>query len=141
MQNCLKKNKMLRGILYDMIQADASGAMLRLLPDSPVYQGHFPGYPITPGVCLVQIALELIEEMADQVGHDGGKDQVGHDGGKDRTGRSVRLVAAKNIKFVAPVFPSDGTELRFILSGEGENWSVEVYNGEVLSAKMSLVVE
>ena len=132
---------MLRGILYDMIQADASGAMLRLLPDSPVYQGHFPGYPITPGVCLVQIALELIEEMADQVGHDGGKDQVGHDGGKDRTGRSVRLVAAKNIKFVAPVFPSDGTELRFILSGEGENWSVEVYNGEVLSAKMSLVVE
>ena len=132
MQNCLKKNKMLRGILYDMIQADASGAMLRLLPDSPVYQGHFPGYPITPGVCLVQIALELIEEMADQ---------VGHDGGKDRAGRSVRLVAAKNIKFVAPVFPSDGTELRFILSGEGENWSVEVYNGEVLSAKMSLVVE
>lgn len=120
MQNCLKKNKMLRGILYDMIQADASGATLRLLPDSPVYQGHFPGYPITPGVCLVQIALELIEEMA---------------------GRSVRLVAAKNIKFVAPVFPSDGTELRFNLSGEGENWSVEVYNGEVLSAKMSLVVE
>ena len=132
MQNYLKKNKMLRGILYDMIQADASGATLRLLPDSPVYQGHFPGYPITPGVCLVQIALELIDEMADQ---------VGHDGGKDRTGRSVRLVAAKNIKFVAPVFPSDGTELRFNLSGEGENWSVEVYNGEVLSAKMSLVVE
>lgn len=120
MQNCLKKNKMLRGILYDMIQADASGATLRLLPESPVYQGHFPGYPITPGVCLVQIALELIGEMA---------------------GRSVRLVAAKNIKFVAPVFPSDGTELRFNLSGEGENWSVEVYNGEVLSARMSLVVE
>ena len=116
---------MLRGILYDIVQADANGATLRLLPDSPVYRGHFPGYPITPGVCLVQIALELIEEMADQVGHDGPR----------------RLVAAKNIKFVAPVFPSEGTELRFNLSGEGANWSVEVYNGEVLSAKMSLVVE
>ena len=117
---------MLRGILYQTIQADADGATVRLLPESPVYQGHFPGYAITPGVCLVQMALELIGEMAEQVGHDG---------------RKFRLVAAKNIKFVAPVFPVEGTQLRFNLSGEGSNWSVEVFNGEVLSAKMSLVVE
>ena len=66
-------------------------------------------------LCLVQIALELI----------------GHGG----------LVAAKNIKFTSPVFPDAGTELRFNISGEGENWSVEVFNGEALSAKMSLTVE
>ena len=129
---------MLRGILYQTIQADADGATVRLLPESPVYQGHFPGYAITPGVCLVQMALELIGEMAEQVGHDAQPEmaeQVGHDG------RKFRLVAAKNIKFVAPVFPVEGTQLRFNLSGEGSNWSVEVFNGEVLSAKMSLVVE
>ena len=111
---------MLRGILYQTIRADADGATVLLLPESPVYQGHFPGYAITPGVCLVQMALELIGEKA---------------------GRKVRLVAAKNIKFVAPVFPAEGTELRFNLSGEGSNWSVEIFNGEILSAKMSLVVE
>ena len=116
---------MLRGILYEPVQADSLGATVRLLPESAVYAGHFPGYPITPGVCLVQIALELIGEMADQVGHDG----------------SVHLVAAKNIKFTSPVFPAEGGELRFNIAGEGENWSVEVYNGEVLSAKMSLTVE
>ena len=114
---------MLRGLLYEIVSSDAAGATLRLLPDSPVYQGHFPGYPITPGVCLVQMAMELIEEMAGQAG------------------RKVRLTAAKNIKFTSPVIPEEGKVLRFNLSGEEGDWSVEVYDGEVLSAKMSLSVE
>ena len=123
-QNSLKNNKMLRGILYELVQADAAGATIRLLPESPVYQGHFPGYPITPGVCLVEIALELIGEMADQVGHDG----------------PVRLVAAKNIKFTSPVLPTETTELRFKLGGEGESRTVEILAGDTLCAKMSLTV-
>lgn len=122
---------MLRGILYDIVTVDGSGVTLRLLPESPVYKGHFPGYPITPGVCLVEMALEAIGQMADQVGHDGRT--VGHDG-------PFRLVAAKNIKFTSPVFPGEGTELLFNISGEGENWTVDILNGEVLSAHMSLTV-
>ena len=130
---------MLRGLLYEPVQADPLGATVRLLPESAVYAGHFPGYPITPGVCLVQIALDLIGEMAGRAGHVGKNemaDQVGHD---DR--KTVHLVAAKNIKFTSPVIPGEGMELRFNLAGEGGNWSVEVFNGEVLSAKMSLTVE
>ena len=113
---------MLRGILYEPVRADAGGATVRLLPESAVYRGHFPGYPITPGVCLVQMALELIGEMAGQAGG------------------NVRLVGAKNIKFTSPVIPEEGAELRFNLSGTDGNWSVEVWSGEVLSAKMSLCV-
>ena len=106
---------MLRGILYELVQADAAGATIRLLPESPVYQGHFPGYPITPGVCLVEIALELMGEK--------------------------RLVAAKNIKFTSPVLPTETTELRFNLAGEGEGRTVEILAGDTLCAKMSLTVE
>ena len=124
MRNSLKKNKMLQGILYETIAVDAAGATVRLLPESPVYQGHFPGYPITPGVCLVEIALELIAEMAGQAGHDG----------------KVRLVAAKNIKFTSPIIPTSGTELRFNLGGEGSERTVEILSGETLCAKMSLSV-
>ena len=116
----MKKNKLLQGILYETISSDAAGATVRLLPDSPVYQGHFPGYPITPGVCLVDIALELISE---------------------RAGRPVRLAAAKNIKFTSPVIPSGETQLRFNLSGEGTVRTVEVLSGETLCAKMTLTVE
>ncbi len=124
MRNSLKKNKMLQGILYETIAVDAAGATVRLLPESPVYRGHFPGYPITPGVCLVEIALELIAEMAGQAGHDG----------------KVRLVGAKNIKFTSPIIPVEGTELRFNLGGEGSERTVEILSGETLCAKMSLSV-
>ena len=124
MRNSLKKNKMLQGILYETIAVDAAGATVRLLPESPVYQGHFPGYPITPGVCLVEIALELIAAMADQVGHD----------------EKVRLVGAKNIKFTSPIIPTEGTELRFNLGGEGSERTVEILSGDTLCAKMSLTV-
>ena len=122
MPNSLKKNKMLQGILYETIAVDAAGATVRLLPESPVYRGHFPGYPITPGVCLVEIALELMEEMAGQAG-------------------KVRLVAAKNIKFTSPVLPSEGMALRFIFSGGRPQRGVEVFAGDTLCAKMSLTVE
>lgn len=131
MPNSLKKNKMLQGILYETMAVDAAGATVRLLPECPVYQGHFPGYPITPGVCLVEIALELIAEMADQVGHD--EREVGHD-------RRVRLVGAKNIKFTSPIIPTEGTELRFNLGGEGSERTVEILSGDTLCAKMSLTV-
>ena len=105
---------MLRGILYELVQADAAGATIRLLPESPVYQGHFPGYPITPGVCLVEIVLELLGE--------------------------VRLVAAKNIKFTKPILPTETTELRFNLAGEGDARTVEILAGDTLCAKLSLTV-
>ena len=75
-------------------------------------------------MCLVEIALELIAEMAGQAGHDG----------------KVRLVAAKNIKFTSPIIPTPGTELRFNLGGEGSERTVEILSGETLCAKMSLSV-
>ena len=31
-----------------------------------IYQAHFPGNPITPGVCIIQIAKELMEEHYQQ---------------------------------------------------------------------------
>ena len=115
---------MLRSVLYETVQVDAAGATVRLLPESPVYRGHFPGYPITPGVCLVEMALELIAEMAGQAGHDG----------------RGRLVGAKSIKFTNPVMPEADTLLQFNLAGTGENRSVEVYQGDTLCAKMSLTL-
>ena len=65
-----------------------------------------------------------IAEMADQVGHD----------------ERVRLVGAKNIKFTNPIIPSEATELRFNLGGEGSERTVEILSGETLCAKMSLSV-
>lgn len=77
---------MLEGVLYTVVSKEENGASVRLLPESPIYKAHFPDYPITPGVTLLQIALELM--------------------GK-------KLVGAKEIKFVAPILPGDGAQIRF----------------------------
>ena len=39
---------------------------LQLLPDCPVYQGHFPGTPIAPGVCNIEMIKACAEEVLDQ---------------------------------------------------------------------------
>jgi 3-hydroxymyristoyl/3-hydroxydecanoyl-(acyl carrier protein) dehydratase len=80
-------------------------------------------------VCLVEIAIELMREMAGRAGHDDGE-----------AGHAIRLAGAKNIKFTSPVIPDGKTPLRFNLSGEGSVREVEVLYGDVLSAKMSLSV-
>ena len=36
-------------------------ATVRLKPDHVIFQGHFPGYPVTPGVIFLQIVHELTQ--------------------------------------------------------------------------------
>ncbi len=106
---------MLEGVLYTVVSKEENSATVRLIPESPIYKAHFPEYPITPGVTLLQIALELM--------------------GK-------KLVGAKEIKFVAPVLPGDGTEVRFEWEFKEENTvSVSILSMDGTQyARMSLSV-
>ncbi len=40
---------------------------LELVPDCLIYQAHFPEQPITPGVCIIQVASELLNELLQSV--------------------------------------------------------------------------
>ncbi len=37
-------------------------ALLRLNPDHAILKGHFPGQPVVPGACLVQVVKEVMEK-------------------------------------------------------------------------------
>lgn len=37
-------------------------AIIELNPEHNVFKGHFPNNPVTPGVCMLQILKELIEQ-------------------------------------------------------------------------------
>jgi 3-hydroxyacyl-[acyl-carrier-protein] dehydratase len=52
----------------------------------PFYSVHFPGNPVTPGVCLLQIATEILEH---------------------KYNRRLLLTKAANIKFKRLVAPDD----------------------------------
>ena len=52
----------------------------------PIFAGHFPGHPVVPGACLLQIAEELASMQA---------------------GRTVHFLSVRNLKFRQPVTPDD----------------------------------
>ena len=63
---------------------------ITLLSQHVIYQAHFPGQPVTPGVCILQIISELLET---------------------RLQEPLSLSLVKNMKFVKPISPIDDAEL------------------------------
>ena len=59
-------------------------AQIKLNPKHEIFKGHFPGKPIMPGVCMIQIIKELTEKS------------LGHD---------LFLSVATNVKFMAIINP------------------------------------
>jgi len=52
--------------LFEIVESSDTGSnflvTIRITPDHNVYKGHFPGYPVTPGVILIQMIHELVEQ-------------------------------------------------------------------------------
>ncbi len=57
----------LQGDFYEILNSEATtdgfAMLVRLNPAHFIYDAHFPGHPMTPGVCLVKMAVELTEEQ------------------------------------------------------------------------------
>ncbi len=66
---------------------------LRMNAESVIYKAHFPGKPITPGVCLVQTGIELLS---------------------DASGENLTLCCVKNVKFLSVLHP-DSPEIRVLV--------------------------
>jgi 3-hydroxymyristoyl/3-hydroxydecanoyl-(acyl carrier protein) dehydratase len=57
---------MLEHYLYDILSAEEGDFNIIILEDSPIFKGHFPEYPVVPGVCLMQIIKELAEKLLEK---------------------------------------------------------------------------
>ena len=96
---------------------------LKLNPEHFIYKAHFPGEPITPGVCIMQIAVELFRIALNT---------------------PVELTCVKNIKFLRIISPNDVTEVKYSLqkiTREGTEAKVQVVvsAADEVYAKLSLV--
>lgn len=90
-------------------------------PDHRIYKAHFPGYPVTPGVCLMQMGEELLEQ---------------------KYGKELQLSLVKSIRFRKIVGPNDTPFYDFTKEVLNENElsvDVTVYDAEGESVKMSLL--
>lgn len=98
-------------------------AVLSTYPEHPIYKAHFPGNPITPGVCIIQAAGELIEK---------------------RLNRKLYLKTVKNVKFLSVIIPEEGKKIKYSFSNivEGENIckaQVVISDDNNIYAKISLI--
>ena len=118
----------LKNKLYTISDTEHEGETTRfslnLNAAHEIYGAHFPGEPVTPGVCLVQMAGELLEECL---------------------GRKLQLKKAVNVKFLSPVSPVDTPSVGFTVSSSPADAeglirsSVKVEHEGRVMAKMSLI--
>ncbi|RYZ75420.1 MAG: 3-hydroxyacyl-ACP dehydratase, partial [Proteobacteria bacterium] len=69
--------------------------MLRVNADHDVFKGHFPGNPVMPGVCMMQIIKELTEEVVAQ---------------------PLQMQSLSNVKFMALINPEATPDLQLELN-------------------------
>lgn len=77
--------------------ADNAVYALSLRPDvnHVIYQAHFPGSPVTPGVCIIKVIGEIIE---------------------NHLMKTIELQEVKNLKFIVPVVPTQDKEIDVLFS-------------------------
>ena len=90
-------------IVNNLAVVDQSAtAKITINKDHEIFSGHFPGNPVTPGVCMMQIIKELTEEIV---------------------GEKLFMQSSSNIKFMAIINPEVNPDLELTLDiahSEGE---------------------
>lgn len=113
--------------LYSIVDNGSEGSSrhytLRLNPEHFIYAAHFPGEPITPGVCIMQTGIELMEKTC---------------------GLSLELECARNVKFLKVISPAETPVVdyildRFIVGQDSVSCQISVSAEKTMYAKLSLV--
>lgn len=65
-------------------------AKITINKDHEVFKGHFPGNPVTPGVCMMQIIKELTEQIVN---------------------KNLFMESSSNVKFMAIINPEKTPDL------------------------------
>src|ERR1700729_119958 len=62
---------------------------------SDILNGHFPGQPVVPGACMLQLVKDVLKGAVE---------------------RKLQLVKADNIKFMSMIVPGGQKELQLVIS-------------------------
>lgn len=78
--------------------------------DHKIFEGHFPGQPVVPGVCMMQMLKEIIEQV---------------------TQKMTNLIKAHDMKFLALIDPSRNNNIQVSLK-----YSIETDGSMILNATL-----
>ena len=87
----------LNGTLYKILSHDDTHVVVEMLDGHPVYKGHFPNQPITPGV----MSLRMVKELCQMT-----------------TGYQIRYSHIKNCRFHSIIKPGDTLNITMKLTAD-----------------------
>ena len=90
-------------------------AEVELLPHHPVYEGHFPGQPVVPGVCTLAVVRELTARAV---------------------GCKLHFTAIREAKYVSALIPSEGLRIVVEATLNDENLRAVVRRDEQVVLKL-----
>ena len=96
-------------------------AVLEINAGHKIFEGHFPAQPVVPGVCMMQMVKEILEQA---------------------TGKLTRLVSADNLKFLTVIDPRENSiihaEIKYAVGVDDQiKLSASLVNVGVVYFKMS----
>lgn len=96
-------------------------AVLEINPNHKIFDGHFPGQPVVPGVCMMQVVKEILESALS---------------------KATRLINAGQLKFLTVIDPRETNtihaELKYSQVDDGRiKVSAVLANGPVTYFKMN----
>ncbi|PTL33128.1 beta-hydroxyacyl-ACP dehydratase [Prevotella sp. oral taxon 376] len=99
--------------MYQIKREEDRLVSIAFCPEHVIYKAHFPGKPITPGVCIIKILGELLER---------------------RTRQSLSLREVKNLKFVNPISPIDDPKVDVIFQDIAQDGPEVRARGTILNS-------
>lgn len=101
---------MLQGNFFRINKSEISGfeikAELVLNASHKIFEGHFPGQPVVPGVCMMQMVKEILEQAI---------------------GEKTKLIQASEMKFLAVINPQETNMIQaFLKYAQDENGTIDV---------------
>jgi len=107
---------------YKILESGAGkiNASITINDNHPVFEGHFPGNPVTPGVTQVEMIRKILS---------------------DYVGKPLMLTLAKSIKFSAAIIPTVNTEIMLTIKIKEDNnvykTVCEIYSREKIFTKLN----
>jgi 3-hydroxyacyl-[acyl-carrier-protein] dehydratase len=88
-------------------------AILGINPDSEILKGHFPGHPVVPGACMLQITKEVLEDVLQT---------------------SLRLKKADQLKFMTMIDPANVRTVELDISYKHQEGSTVTVTAKLTNA-------